>query len=139
MEYLAQRITNPLAPGLSPTSTFAGAFQFESILQTIVSWLLVIAVLLFFFYFLIGGIKWITSAGDKNSIESARGTIMHALVGIVIVFAMFAVIKIIEASFSVCILNFTLPGLDVTASKSCAVSPVIDPYDDPTYKPKEPR
>lgn len=111
LSLLAQKINNPIAPNLSPGTPAEAANLFEKIIQTLVSWFLIIASLLFFFYFIIGAIKWIASGGDKNAVEGARQTITHALVGIVIVFATFAIIKIIEAAFGVCILTFSLPGL----------------------------
>lgn len=129
------RITNPLVPKLSPASQAAGASQFGSVIQTIIAWLLVIAILLFFFYFLVGAIKWITSGGDKQSVESARNTITHAIIGLVIMFAVFAIIKIIEGSFGVCILNFTLPGLDVVTSQSCVPDTQSRPDTFPVFQP----
>lgn len=127
MSLLTQgRITNPLAPKLSPADQAAGTSQFQSIISAIVGWFFVVAVILFFFYFIIGAIKWITSGGDKNAVESARNTILQAVIGLAVIFTMFAAIKIIEGAFGVCILNFTLPGLDqTTLGKSCVPIPTV--------------
>lgn len=131
MSLLTQgRITNPLAPKLSPANQTAGTSQFQSIISAIIGWFLIIAILLFFTYFIVGAIKWITSGGDKNSVESARQTILHALIGLVVVFTLFAIVKIIEGVFGVCILEFSLPTLDqVGAGRSCAPvpAPVLPP------------
>jgi hypothetical protein len=44
-------------------------------------------------------------------LEGARGTITSALIGLVILFAAFAIIKLIQTFFGISILNFTLPTL----------------------------
>lgn len=115
------RITNPLAPNLSPITSSAGVGQFQSIISTVISLFFIIGILLFFAYFLIGAIKWITSGGDKQAVEGARGTIAHAIIGLVILFTLFAAVKIIEAVFGVCILSFSLPLLD-SAGSGCTPS-----------------
>lgn len=55
---------------------------------------LVVAALVFFFILVIGGIRWIVSGGDKQQTENARGQITAALVGLVIVFAAWAILFI---------------------------------------------
>jgi hypothetical protein len=58
---------------------------------------------------IIGGVRWITSGGDKAATEAARGQITAALVGLVIVFAAWAILQLIELFFGVDILG----GLEV--------------------------
>jgi hypothetical protein len=80
-----------------------------------ISWaitlILLLAGVIFFFMLVIGGIKWIMSGGDKGSTESARNQITAALIGLIIVFAAWAIITLIKSVFGVDILNFTIPGL----------------------------
>lgn len=108
---LAQRINNPIAPGLSPASAGAGESSFAAIIQVIITWMFVIAALLFFAYFLIGGIRWITSGGDKNSIESARSSITQALIGLVVISALYVIVKLLEALLGIKLLELTIPKL----------------------------
>lgn len=56
----------------------------------------VIAGLLVFGYLVWGGIQWITAGGDKANLESARGRISNALVGLAIIAASYAVILLLE-------------------------------------------
>jgi hypothetical protein len=70
---------------------------------------LVIAALVFFFMLIFGGIKYITSGGDKAQTESARGTITAALIGLVIVFSAWAIITLINAFFGIDILELEIP------------------------------
>jgi len=73
------------------------------------SLILVIAALAFFFILVIGGIKWILSGGDKTHTEGARNQITAALVGLVIVFSAWAIVKLIDTFFGINILQLDLP------------------------------
>lgn len=44
-------------------------------------------------YFFIGAIKFLTSAGDKTALESARKTIIHAIIGMVLLIMAFLVLQ----------------------------------------------
>lgn len=72
---------------------------------------LVVAAIVFFFILVIGGIKWIASGGDKGATEGARNQITAALVGLVIVFAAWAIVQLIETFFGVNIFQLKLPQL----------------------------
>jgi hypothetical protein len=101
-------ITNP---ALGPLSNESGKTFFQKFIPAAVTIGFVIGILIFFFMLLIGAIKWISSGGDKQAMESARGTITSALIGLVILFAAFAIIKLIQSFFGISILNFTLPTI----------------------------
>lgn len=72
---------------------------------------LVIAAIVFFFILVIGGIRWILSGGDKAQTEGARSQITAALVGLVIVFAAWAILALINTFFGIDIFQLTLPTL----------------------------
>lgn len=60
------------------------------------AFLLVVAGLLAFAYLIIGGIQWITSGGDKAGLEAARNKIVHAIVGLIVVFAAWAITILLQ-------------------------------------------
>src|SRR3989304_6811098 len=60
-----------------------------------------IAGLFFLFNLVVGGIQWITSGGDPKSLESARGRITNAAIGLIIVVAAFAITLIVERVFGI--------------------------------------
>lgn len=72
---------------------------------------LVIAAIVFFFILVIGGIRWIASGGDKAQTEGARNQITAALVGLVIVFAAWAILALIKTFFGVDIFQLSLPTI----------------------------
>lgn len=53
------------------------------------------AALFFLVQFIIGGIAWINSGGDPKALESARGRITNAIVGLLIVVAAFSLAVIV--------------------------------------------
>jgi hypothetical protein len=70
--------------------------------------LLILAALLAFFYLILGGISWITSGGDKAAMETARNKITHAIVGLIIVGAAWAVMILVQNFLGVQIIGGTL-------------------------------
>lgn len=96
------QITNPIVPKLTGQQPVA---QFSNIIATIIFVLLVGGVLIFVIYFLIGAIRWITSGGDKGQLESARNQVLHAVVGLIVLFSLFAILGLIQTLFRVNILN----------------------------------
>jgi TRAP-type C4-dicarboxylate transport system permease small subunit len=71
--------------------------------------ILVIAALVAFVFLIIGGIKWVTSGGDKEKTAGAQRTLTAALVGLVIVFAAWAIMKLLETFFGIEILTLSIP------------------------------
>ena len=75
-----------------------------------ISLILIIVALVFFFILVIGGLKWITSGGDEKKVAGARAQITNALIGLVIVFAAWAIMKLIGTVFGIDIVGtLTIP------------------------------
>lgn len=76
-----------------------------------ISLVLIIVSLIFFFILVIGGLKWITSGGDEKKVAAARAQITNALIGLVIVFAAWAIMKLIGSLFGIELLGtITIPS-----------------------------
>lgn len=58
-------------------------------------------------YLLWGGVDWIVSGGDKTAVENARNKITHAIIGLAIVVAIWAVFGLVQ----------TFLGIRVTGEK----------------------
>lgn len=67
----------------------------ETIPQYIVNALFLIAAFLAVAYLMYGGIKWITSRGDKMQVEAARKHIVAAVLGLVIVAGSFFALNVV--------------------------------------------
>lgn len=110
-QLVAQQINNPiLGPGLQNLS---GVGFFQRLVPALVGLGFVIGVVIFFFIMLAGAIQWITSSGDKAAIEAARSKLTNALVGIVILFSLFAIVSVIENFFGINILQINIAGLQI--------------------------
>lgn len=90
-----------------------GVKDFGDLLSAGIQIALIIAAILTFAFLIYGGIEWIASGGDKAKYESARGRITAALVGLAIVAAAWALMKLIGYFFGVDVFDFQIP----TASK----------------------
>lgn len=75
----------------------AGGTSLSGVMKIVIHVLSAIVGVIAVFMIIIGGLKYITSAGDANSINSAKNTILYAVVGLVIVaLAQFLVRFVIE-------------------------------------------
>jgi uncharacterized membrane protein len=72
--------------------------------------LLILAALIAFLFLIMGGIQWITSGGDKAGMEAARNKITHAIVGLIIVGAAWAIMTLVQNFLGVQIIG---NGLDL--------------------------
>lgn len=92
---------------LTPKDNFAGLAElsFGGIVSGAISLILLVVALVFFFVLIMGGLKWVMSGGDQKNVEAARNQITNALIGLAIVFATFAIMKLIETIFGITILS----------------------------------
>jgi hypothetical protein len=100
-------LSNPLRDLLSRDNP--GFLFLQLLLHNLIVLIFVIAILVFFFMFIIGGIQWMTSGGDKAATESARGKLTAAIIGLVIVFLVYAILNLIEILF-----GFDLTRIDIS-------------------------
>ncbi len=94
---------NPCAQTPKPAYCIGGGIG--GVVAIAVEFFFVIAVIISLGFIIYGGIRWITSGGDKQAVATARSTLIAAIVGLLIVF------------FSYLILNFVLTfltGSDIT-------------------------
>lgn len=105
MKNLLSQVINVAAP-----AQFANLqnIDFGGLITIVITFAIIVAALAFFFMLLLGGLKWITSGGDKGKVDSARSQITAALIGLVIVFASWAILSIVENFFHVNLRSFNL-------------------------------
>ena len=75
------------------------------LIGNIVSLFMIVAALLTFVFLIWGGVEWIMSGGEKAGTEAARNRITNAFIGLFVVFAAWAIIKVIETFFNICIVG----------------------------------
>jgi hypothetical protein len=85
------------------------------VVAAVIKLILVVAAIIAFVFLVFGGIKWITSGGDKEGTQAAQKTITAALVGLLIVFAAWAIMTLLNTFFNIDILgNLTVPTIPIS-------------------------
>lgn len=105
---------NPCAPGITgiaATLCNSQKASLGSILGFVITIMFIIAVLIALAFLILGGIKWITSGGDKGGVENARNQIIAAVVGLIIVFLSFFILNLVLGAFGLSLFDLKLPTL----------------------------
>ncbi len=95
------------APYTDPNNTISPVLQLcslENIFENIIRYVAFFVSLIFLVMLLFGGFKYITSGGNPKAVESAKGTLTTAFLGLVLIVASYIILSLI-ASFT------GLPGL----------------------------
>ncbi|MBU2592747.1 MAG: hypothetical protein ABH867_00105 [Patescibacteria group bacterium] len=112
MPVYAQSLTNP---ALNATiGGLTGSAFLSRALPFLFTWLIIIALIFFLINLVLAGLNWIQSQGDKAQIETVRRKISHNFIGILVVFSVFLIAKLIGTSLGIAgleNLRITLPTL----------------------------
>ncbi len=81
------------------------------VIGSVVSFILFLAIFIAFIFLVIGGLKWMTSGGDKSAIESARNTIIAAIIGLVVAFLAYLIMSLILGFLGLSFETLTLPKI----------------------------
>lgn len=97
---------------IQPKNNFSALANLSAagIVSGAISLVMVVVALAFFFMLIWGGLKWVTSEGDQKAVEAARNQITNALIGLAIVFAAWAIVKLIQTVFGINILQLEIPS-----------------------------
>jgi cbb3-type cytochrome oxidase subunit 3 len=80
---------------------FNTSATFETIISKVITMVLELMGVIFLILAIYGGFKWMTAAGNEESVEKAKKTITNAILGLVIVLAAYAIVKFIVEIFGV--------------------------------------
>lgn len=83
---------------------------FEVVFTNILTVVMSLAVLALFVMLIVGGFKYLTSAGDQKATTSAKQTLTYAVVGITLLVLAFLIFRIIEYFTGVNITRFEIPN-----------------------------
>jgi hypothetical protein len=78
------------------SNLFGNGGVFQTIANTLIFLVGAIAVL----FLIIGGLRYVISNGDPKAVESAKNTILYAIVGIIIAILSFAAVQFVIKTFS---------------------------------------
>ena len=107
---LAQNdITNP--PLSTNIRNLTGVEFLNRLVPNLISLSFIVAILVALIFLISGGIRWITSSGDKTANEEASRTITSAIVGLVIVFCLYVILKLISHFFGLDLITIDIGTL----------------------------
>lgn len=72
-----------------------GGGDLPTFIQTVINAVLVIAGVVAVIFLIVGGYRYITSAGNAESAEAGRTTVLNAIIGLVIIFAAFLIVNFV--------------------------------------------
>ena len=98
-------LSTVLAAGLDTVSQAPVTLGFSipsltDVLTFIIRMVFIVAGLIALLYLFLGALSWITSGGNKENVDKAREKIQAALVGVVLIFAILAIVTVVESIFS---------------------------------------
>lgn len=101
---------NPISKALCTLGGPSGE-NIAPTIRNIVVFFVVLAVIIALLYLVYGGIKWITSRGEKTEVEAARNHIIAAVVGLIVVFLAIFIISIVLSAFGLNFGNLLIPKI----------------------------
>ncbi len=72
-----------------------GETSVNGLIKTVINWMLGIAFAIAVIFLIIGGFMYITSAGNEESAEKGKGTVVNALIGIVIIILSYVIVNVV--------------------------------------------
>ncbi len=99
--------------GSHPGVPFLAAF-----IPAVMGAIMVLGILVFIFTFLIGGIEYISSGGDKGKVEGAKQKLTNSLIGLVILLGFFAILSFTECFFGIGLRQIEIGPYNVSLSGS---------------------
>lgn len=92
--FLLAEITNPVLPNSSNISSNPTGYV-NRVIQTVISIFMIVAVVYFIWHFVMAAYHMISSNGDPKKWEEAQKAILYSLIGLLIVFSLFAILRFV--------------------------------------------
>lgn len=102
------RITNPAGPAFDPDDVGG---SFSSIISVVITLLFTAGIIVSFLHFIIGAWRWIGAKGDKGALQEAQQTIINSLVGLVILFSVYAILSLLGQAFEIDLIRPVIPSI----------------------------
>lgn len=87
-------INNPLVENSADQVSNPEAYT-NSVFQAIITIFFVVGIIYFFWHVLFAGYHFIATDGDPKKYEMAKSEILHAFIGLIAIFSIFAVLKLV--------------------------------------------
>ncbi len=85
---------------IQPGSVAEDLLGSDGVFQTVANILLIIIGAVAVIMLIVGGFRYVVSGGDSNAVESAKNTILYAIIGIVVAFLAYAAINFLTGQLT---------------------------------------
>ena len=82
--------------GCQPGQNCSVGSDINSLIRTVINWLLGIAFGVAVLFLIIGGFWYITSAGNEETAEKGKNTAINAIIGIVIIVLSYVIVNVVS-------------------------------------------
>jgi hypothetical protein len=82
-------------PTVTPV-TVTGNLSVESVLTTVIYWILGLSGGIAVLFLILGGLQYITSSGNKDKAEQAKQTILYAVIGLIVIALSFVIVAFVS-------------------------------------------
>ena len=83
----------------------------QNVISTIISLLMIVGVVYFLWHASMAGFHFIATQGNPDDFKKAKNELEYAFTGIVIVFSVFAILKLAGTIFGINLINLDIPTL----------------------------
>ena len=97
MGMMAPAVTWAFDEGVTPVDP--GPIEVGEIVMSVVTWVLGFAAAIAVLFIIIGGILYITSAGNKDRAESAKKTLLYAIIGLIVIVLSYVIVAVVQGGF----------------------------------------
>jgi len=87
-------IAAPWIPCDQNTQNCSGG-NVQTLIKTVIDWMLAIAFGVAVLFLIVGGFWYVTSAGNEETAEKGKGTVINAIIGIVIIILSYVIINVV--------------------------------------------
>lgn len=94
----AKEVSSGVNPGLTFTPKFATIYE---LLEFVVNLLLSVSAIVAVIFLVIGGIRYVLSAGNKDAVAAAKNTILYSIIGLIIIIIAWAIVRMVSTLFGV--------------------------------------
>ena len=98
-------IINPVVPATTQ-GVVDPIYAFNNALRVIISIFMLVGVIYFMWFLFMSGYHWIDSQGDPKKYELAKNEFVYGVIGIAVIFSVFAILKFVGIIFGI-------EGLDI--------------------------
>ena len=96
-------LTTPFAAFAADTSldtvpASAGNITVAQLLTKVINWVLMFAAAVAVLFLILGGLQYVTSAGNKDRIEKAKQTILYSVIGLIVIALSYAIVAFVSTN-----------------------------------------